>query len=188
MLTFLSLPFIYLYQPQDIIPALGTHKPMTTEQMEKMFTDIPLDKFRVHDWRNDVITIGKVPVELVLEASDGKVKEEWPAQINKLVWEGNHDLIVSVGQVVPHEVLGMANYNKNIFIGIGGSDAINFSHFIGAVYGMERMMGRANNPLRRILHYASEHFTNKLPLLYALTIIGLDDEGNGTRGGSMAFM
>ena len=54
---------------------------------------------------------------------------------------------------------------------------------IGAVYGMERMMGRANNPLRRILNYASTHFTDKLPLLYALTVIGFYKDGqNVCRG------
>jgi nickel-dependent lactate racemase len=92
-------------------------------------------------------------------------------QPNQL-WEGGHDLIMSIGQVVPHEVMGMANFNKNIFVGTGGSEAINFSHFIGAVYGMERMMGRADNPLRRLLNYASTHFLTKLPLIYVLTVIG----------------
>ncbi|KAL7688255.1 putative larA-like protein [Plasmopara halstedii] len=167
----------------DVLPALGTHDAMTDEEISKMFGDIPKDLFRVHDWRNDVVTIGEVPAELVLKASDGKVNEPWPAQINKLLWDGGHDLVLSIGQVVPHEVMGMANFNKNIFVGTGGSEGINFSHFIGAVYGMERMMGRADNPLRRILNYASVHFLKKLPLIYIQTVIGRG--GNGdlvTRG------
>jgi len=70
-------------------------------------------------------------------------------------------------------VMGMANYNKNLFVGVGGSKAIHFSHFIGAVYGMERMMGRADNPLRKILDYATEHFLkNKLDVVYFQTVIG----------------
>lgn len=167
----------------DILPALGTHVAMSDEELTKMFGDIPKDLFRVHDWRNNVVTIGEVPAELVKEASDGKVNEPWPAQVNNLIWEGKHDLILSIGQVVPHEVMGMANYNKNIFVGTGGSQAINFSHFIGAVYGMERMMGRADNPLRRILNYASDHFLNKLPLIYLQTIIGRrENETLATRG------
>ena len=122
------------------------------------------------------VKVGEVPAELVREASDGKVSEPWPAQLNKLIWEGDHDLVLSIGQVVPHEVLGMANYNKNLFVGVGGADAINFSHFIGAVYGMERMMGRADNPLRRILNYASDKFLKpRLPILYALTVVARDD-------------
>eukprot|EP00750_Incisomonas_marina_P018469 INCI2965.1.p2 GENE.INCI2965.1~~INCI2965.1.p2 ORF type:complete len:602 (+),score=112.81 INCI2965.1:203-2008(+) len=161
---------------KDIMPALGTHAPITDEQRIKMFGEVPKDLFRVHDWRNDVVKVGEVPAELVREASDGKVSEPWPAQLNKLIWEGDHDLVLSIGQVVPHEVLGMANYNKNLFVGVGGADAINFSHFIGAVYGMERMMGRADNPLRRILNYASDKFLKpRLPILYALTVVARDD-------------
>ncbi|EEY55512.1 uncharacterized protein PITG_09435 [Phytophthora infestans T30-4] len=150
---------------------------------DKMFGDIPKDLFRVHDWRNDVVTIGQVPAELIQKASDGKVNEPWPAQINKLLWVGGHDLVLSIGQVVPHEVMGMANFNKNIFVGTGGSEGINFSHFIGAVYGMERMMGRADNPLRRILNYASTNFLQKMPLIYVQTVIGRGENGNlVTRG------
>ncbi|GLE04046.1 hypothetical protein PINS_up012957 [Pythium insidiosum] len=168
---------------KDVLPALGTHVPMTPEEITKMFGSIPKELFRVHDWRNDVVTVGHVPAELVHEASDGKVNEPWPAQINKLLWNGEHDLILSVGQVVPHEVMGMANYNKNIFVGTGGSEGINFSHFVGAVYGMERMMGRADNPLRRVLNYASTHFTKHLPILYIQTVIGRDASGKlVTRG------
>ncbi|RLN95387.1 hypothetical protein BBJ28_00014046 [Nothophytophthora sp. Chile5] len=166
---------------KDVLPALGTHDAMTDDEISKalnMFGDIPKELFRVHDWRNDVETIGQVPAELIREASDGKVNEPWPAQINKL-----HDLVLSIGQVVPHEVMGMANFNKNIFVGTGGSEGINFSHFIGAVYGMERMMGRADNPLRRILNYASTHFLQKLPLVYIQTVIGRGDNGDlVTRG------
>ena len=148
-----------------------------------MYPGIPPQLFRVHNWRSDVVTIGHVPASMVSDASDGKVNEPWPAQLNRLVWEGQHDLILSIGQVVPHEVMGMANYNKNLFVGVGGSQAINFSHFIGAVYGMERMMGRADNPLRRILNYASDHFLAGLPVVYVLTVIGRRPDGElVTRG------
>lgn len=120
-----------------------------------------------------MVTIGHVPPEMVRAASDGKLDQPWPAQLNKLMVEGGHDLVLSIGQVVPHEVLGMANYNKNLFVGIGGAEAINLSHMIGAVYGMERMMGVADNPLRRVLNYASEHFlAGTYPLIYILTVIG----------------
>jgi nickel-dependent lactate racemase len=95
-----------------------------------------------------------------------------------MINEGGHDLILSIGQVVPHEVIGMANYNKNIFVGTGGSEGINKSHFIGAAYGMERIMGRANNPVRRVLNHASENFASHLPIIYVQTVIGRDDNGN----------
>jgi nickel-dependent lactate racemase len=104
------------------------------------------------------------------------VKKPWPAQLNKLVWEKRHkkkSVILSIGQVVPHEVMGMANFNKNLFVGVGGLEAINLSHFIGAVYGMENMMGRTDNPLRAILNHASEAFLQgTLDLWYILTVVG----------------
>jgi len=161
----------------DILPALGTHTGMTDEQIGKMFTGIPKDLFRVHDWRNDVVTIGEVPSDYVKKVSEGKVDYPWPAQVNKLLIDGDHDLILSIGQVVPHEVIGMANYNKNIFVGTGGAEGINKSHFIGAAYGMERIMGRAVNPVRQVLNYASDHFAKKMPILYIQTVVGKDEHG-----------
>jgi nickel-dependent lactate racemase len=162
----------------DILPALGTHSPMTDEQIDHMFPRVPKDLFRIHDWRNEIVTLGVVPGSYISEITDGRIDYDWPAQVNKLLNEGGHDLILSIGQVVPHEVIGMANYNKNIFVGTGGSEGINKSHFIGAAYGMERIMGRANNPVRRVLNYASEQFASHLPIIYVQTVIGRDEAGN----------
>ncbi len=162
----------------DVMPALGTHDPMPDWQRERMFPGIPASLFRRHDWRNDVVTIGEVPASFVKEATEGIWDKPWPAQLNRLLWEGQHDLIVSIGQVVPHEVIGMANGNKNIFVGTGGVKGINESHFIGAAYGMERMMGRANTPLRKILNEAERLFCGHLPLLYVQTVIGQDADRN----------
>ena len=160
----------------DILPALGTHTPMTEHQIEEMFGDVPQSLFRNHDWRNDVVTLGEVPAEYVREVSGDAVDFAWPAQVNKLLVEGAFDLILSIGQVVPHEVVGMANHNKNIFVGTGGLEGINKSHFIGAAFGMEKMMGRTQTPVRRIFNYASHHFAKHLPILYILTVVGLDKE------------
>jgi len=161
----------------DILPALGTHSPMTEEQIEHMFGNTPRKLFRDHDWRNDVITLGTVPGEFIREVSEGAVDYPWPAQVNKLLVEGDFDLILSIGQVVPHEVVGMANYNKNIFVGTGGAEGINKSHFIGAAYGMEKMMGRADTPVRKVFNYASENFAAHLPIVYVQTVVGLNRDG-----------
>jgi nickel-dependent lactate racemase len=167
----------------DVMPALGTHVPMPEWQLERMFPGLPKSLIRDHRWRDDVVTIGEVPAEFVSEVTEGIYQHSWPAQLNRLVWEGGHDLILSLGQVVPHEVIGMANYNKNIFVGTGGARGINESHFIGAAYGMERMMGRADTPLRRILNYAQDHFCQHLPLVYVLTVVGAGEDGRlVTRG------
>jgi len=162
---------------RDILPALGTHAPMTDEQLEEMFPGVPKELFRIHDWRKDVVTVGTVPGEYISEITGGALDYSWPAQLNKLVINGGHDLILSVGQVVPHEVIGMANYNKNLFVGTGGSEGINKSHFVGAVHGIEKILGKADNPVRRMLNYASEHFITHLPVVYIHTVIGRDSSG-----------
>jgi nickel-dependent lactate racemase len=164
----------------DVLPALGTHTGMTDGQIEKMFAGVPKELFRVHDWRNDVVTLGEVPAGFVKEVSENRVDYSWPAQVNRLLVEGGHDLILSIGQVVPHEVIGMANYNKNVFVGTGGAEGINKSHFIGAAYGMERIMGRAVNPVRSVLNYASDHFAKNMPIVYILTVVGKDEHGKLT--------
>ena len=162
---------------KDILPALGTHAPMSDLQLDEMFKGVPKNLFRIHDWRKDVVTIGTLPGEFVSEITDGALNYSWPAQLNKLVYNGGHDLILSVGQVVPHEVIGMANYNKNLLVGTGGPEGINKSHFIGAVYGMERIMGKASNPVRSLLNRASANFMNHMPVVYIHTVIGRDEKG-----------
>ncbi len=161
----------------DVLPAIGTHFPMTEVEIGEMFGAMPRELFRTHDWRNDVVTLGEVPAAFVREVSGGVVDYAWPAQVNRLVAEGNHDLILSIGQVVPHEVVGMANHSKNVFVGTGGTEGIHKSHFLGAAYGMERMMGRADTPVRRVLNYASEHFAAHLPIVYVQTVVGRDSGG-----------
>ena len=161
----------------DILPALGTHFAMTDEELTKMFGDIPKDLFRVHNWRSDIQTLGEVPPEFLHKVSGGKVNYAWPAQVNKLLSKGGHDLILSIGQVVPHEVIGMANHNKNIFVGTGGAEGINKSHFLGAAYGMEKIMGRADTPVRSVLDYASENFGKEMPIVYILTVVSRGNDG-----------
>lgn len=155
----------------DVLPALGTHVPMPDWQIGKMYHGIPKDRFRVHDWRNEVVTIGELPASFVKTATEGIYDKPWPAQLNKLIWNGGHDLILSIGQVVPHEVVGIANHTKNLFVGCGGKAGIDESHFIGACYGMERMMGRADTPVRRILNEALLRFCGHLDIVFVLTVV-----------------
>ncbi|AQQ08776.1 hypothetical protein L21SP3_00566 [Sedimentisphaera cyanobacteriorum] len=166
----------------DILPALGTHNPMTAAEIKRMFGDVPKELFRVHNWREDITALGHVPSSYISDVSGGRLNFDWPAQVNKLLVEGGFDLILSIGQVVPHEVIGMANYNKNIFVGTGGAEGINKSHYLGAVYGMERIMGKAENPVRSVLNYASENFAKSLPVVYAHTVIEAGENGNTARG------
>jgi nickel-dependent lactate racemase len=173
----------YAEKLSDILPALGMHFPMTEPEISTMFGDLPRNLFKVHDWRNDVIQIGEIPELFIEEISQGDLRFSWPVQLNKMVINGDYDLILSIGQVVPHEVIGMASYNKNVLIGTGGRDSIQKSHYLGAVHGTERIMGRIDNPVRKLLDYASEKFLADLPIIYVLTVIGKNNDGkNVVRG------
>jgi nickel-dependent lactate racemase len=167
----------------DVMPALGTHEAMTEHELQYMFGDLPRQLIRVHDWKNDVATLGYVDAEFVSKVTDGIYSRPWAAQVNRLLVEGKHDLILSLGQVVPHEVIGMANYNKNVFVGTGGAEGINESHYISALYGMERIMGRCDTPLRRILNEAQDRFCKNMPLMFVLTVVeSLRDGTKAVRG------
>ena len=160
----------------DVIPALGTHVAMTEEEIRAMFgPNIPLEKFIVHDWRNDVVQKGVVPGSLIKEWSEGKVDYEVKIEVNKILFEG-YDLILSIGQIVPHEVVGMANYTKNIMVGVGGSDIINKSHFLGASYNMEHIMGQADSPVRKLFNYGVDTFLSDLPIYYMLTVMARNND------------
>ncbi len=160
-----------------VLPAIGTHTPMRPDQLAHMFCGVPLELFRVHNWRADVETLGELPAEFIREQSEGQLNYTWPAQVNKLISRGGFDLILSIGQVVPHEVIGMASYTKNILIGTGGRESINRSHYLGAVYGMERIMGRAETPVRTVLNCAADRFLRHLPIVYVLTVVGRKADG-----------
>jgi nickel-dependent lactate racemase len=161
----------------DVLPATGTHFAMTDGEIQAMFGKVPRSLFRVHKWKENLKTLGRVPSEFISEVSEGRLDYDWPAEIDRLLTDGGHDIILSIGQVVPHEVIGMAGYNKNIFIGTGGREAIHKSHYLGAVYGMERMMGRANTPVRKVLNYAAERFAGELPIVYIHTVVGRERDG-----------
>jgi nickel-dependent lactate racemase len=179
----------YLYQMMgdekelDIMPAIGTHEPLTDAQRELMYSGIPPELFRIHDWRNDITELGIVPSDFISRISEGKLDFDIPIQINKALIDDRYDLIISVGQIVPHENTGMANHNKNIFVGVGGQETINKSHFLAAVYGMERIMGRIKSPVREVLNDAEDKYLGDLNIFYVMTVMGRDASGElVTRG------
>ena len=170
-----------------IMPALGTHAPLCAASRARMFPGVPDALFRDHDWRRDVAELARIEREWVEKATEGAADFDWPVQVNRLLRDGGFDLIVSLGQVVPHEVVGMANHAKNIFVGTGGKEAIDKSHFASAVYGMEKMMGRIDTPVRAMFDEGMNRCAGKLPpVLYALTALSArgGDEGMGRTAGS----
>lgn len=166
----------------DVMPALGTHAPMTAEEIARMYPGVPRERFLIHRWREDVTRLGEVPASFCREVSQGVFSESIPVSVNKRLLSPDYDLILSIGQVVPHEVAGMANRNKNLFVGLGGSEMINASHMLGAAYGAERVMGRDFSPVRRVFDYAEERFLSHLPLCYLLTVATQGADGGRLHG------
>jgi nickel-dependent lactate racemase len=168
------------------LPALGTHTAMTSAELARMFPAVPPSIFRVHDWRKDVAELGRIEKEWIEKITEGAVSYDWPVQVNKLLLNGGFSLIISLGQVVPHEVTGMANHTKNILVGTGGKEAIDKSHFAGACFGMERIMGRADTPVRAMFDEGMRRFGDKLPpILYALTVLSARAENEAAASKSL---
>lgn len=166
-----------------VLPALGTHAPMSDAEIAEMFPGVPRKLFRVHDFRRDLVRLGEVPASFVREVSGGKLDFPIECAVNRLLVEGGFDRIFSIGQLVPHEVIGIANHNKNLFVGVGGKQVIDRTHFLGAVWGMERIMGRAQTPVRAVLDYMSGQLAGHLPVTYLLTVRVRDEAGRlVTRG------
>jgi nickel-dependent lactate racemase len=160
-----------------ILPALGTHFAMSTAQKTEMFKNIPLNLIKDHDHKKDVIELGRISSEEMLEISGGIVDYDWPVQVNRTLVEDGWDLIISVGQVVPHEVAGMSNYTKNTLVGTGGKECIDKSHYVGALCDTERIMGQISNPVRELLNRGSDRYLKDLPILYIHTVVSPDMKG-----------
>ncbi len=143
---------------------------MSAHERELMFPGIPATCFRDHDWRDGVATLGEIPASEMAELSDGKVELPVKVQVDRLLVDELWDAVISIGQLVPHEVIGIANQVKNVLVGTGGHDLINKSHWLGAVYGMERIMGRARTPVRELLTRAANRFLGSVPIRYVLTV------------------
>ncbi|MDR2111309.1 MAG: lactate racemase domain-containing protein [Spirochaetaceae bacterium] len=167
-----------------VMPALGTHTPMTSAEIRDMFPQTPPDKFLSHDWRRDVVELGRIEADWVAGISSGAVAYDWPVQVNRRIRDGGFSLVISIGQVAPHEVVGMANHDKNIFVGIGGKEAIDKSHFLGAAYGMERIIGRVDTPVRALFDEGRRRFGNQLPpVLWVLTVVSLRNDTEAAAAG-----
>ena len=160
-----------------LIPTLGQHVPHTPEQNRWMFGSVPEERIHAHDWREGSKTIGEVSADFVKEVSGGKADWAIPVSLNRLLLEGEWDLIVNIGHVVPHEVLGFANHNKNYFIGLGGKPTICASHMMAACCGIENNLGRPITPLRACYNRAESDYLGHLPDLYFQMVMAYNDQG-----------
>lgn len=166
-----------------VLPAIGTHVPMTTADADRLFGGhIPHDRLLRHDWRGDLVSLGEIAAGEVAVLARGRFGEPVPVAVARELVAG-WDLVVSIGQVVPHEVIGMANFTKNLVIGLGGAPTIDRSHFLGAVSDMEQIMGRADSPVRELVDAAFDRFVGPtVAVLWVLTVMEATGDGVVQRG------
>jgi nickel-dependent lactate racemase len=160
-----------------VIPTLGQHQPHSEAENRWMFGSIPNDIIYPHDWRNGCTRVGTIPAAMVAETTGGVADWEIPVELNTMLMDQPWDLIINIGHVVPHEVLGFANHNKNYFIGLGGKDTICASHIAAAVYGIENNLGCLVTPLRACYNWAEEKYLAHLNDVYLQIVMRRDDTG-----------
>ncbi len=160
-----------------VMPTLGQHRPHTAKENRRMFGEIPHARIHAHDWRGGVRRLGAVPAARVAEWSQGRADWEIPIDLNRMVVDEPWDLIVHIGHVVPHEVLGFASHNKNYFIGVGGKETLCASHMAAAAWGIENNLGRLVTPLRACFNWAEEQYLSHLPDVYLLIVMRVQPDG-----------
>lgn len=159
-----------------VIPTLGQHRPHTEEENRWMFGSIPNRIIYPHDWREGCTRVGTIPAAMVAETTGGVADWEIPIDLNSKLVSEPWDLVINVGHVVPHEVLGFANHNKNYFIGLGGKETICASHIAAAVYGIENNLGCLITPLRACYNWAEQKYLSHLPDVYLQIVMRRDAE------------
>jgi nickel-dependent lactate racemase len=157
-----------------VIPTLGQHQPHTPEQNREMFGAIPEERIHAHDWRDGVCYVGEVAADYVKEVSGNVVDWSMPIWLNRMLMEQPWDLIIHIGHVVPHEVLGFANHNKNYFIGLGGKELLCASHMAAACCGIENNLGNLLTPVRQCFNKAEDDFLAHLPDFYVQVVLARD--------------
>jgi nickel-dependent lactate racemase len=147
----------------DVLVALGTHQPMTQEQICARLALTPQERktryafvnFFNHEWQKpDTFTsIGQISAEEIAQITEGLFSEQVDVAVNKLIFD--YDEFFILGPVFPHEVVGFSGGHKYIFPGIAGSQIINFFHWLGAVITNPRINGNIQTPTRHVVEKAA---------------------------------
>ncbi len=166
-----------------VIPTLGQHVPHTPEQNRWMFGSIPEERIHPHDYKNGVTRLGEVPGDFVRNVTGGIVDWPMPVHLNSFLLNGGWDLVMNIGHVVPHEVLGFANHNKNYIIGLGGKETLCASHMMAACCGIENNLGSLVTPLRACFNYAEDYFLGGIPDCYLMVVMRYGDDGKLVHSG-----
>lgn len=147
----------------DVMIALGTHPPMSETQICKLLGISEKERARLffqtnfynHEWDRPerLTTLGRLSKDDTAELSDGLLSLDVAVDINSRVKD--YDLLLVLGPVFPHEVVGFSGGNKYFFPGIAGPDILNFFHWLGALITNASIIGVKDTPVRRVVDKAA---------------------------------
>jgi nickel-dependent lactate racemase len=155
----------------DYLVALGTHAPMTDAQLSALVGQPVVDgragtrRIVNHQWDDPdtFLHLGTIPAREIADLTDGRLDEDVPVALNRLVTEYDHVLIC--GPVFPHEVVGFSGGTKYLFPGIAAPPIIHFTHWLGALITSTAVIGTADTPVRAVIDKAASLLATPLSLL-----------------------
>ncbi len=164
MFRLLHKTLAYRVAALDFLIALGTHRPMTPEQINVLVGVAPEEWETTfagvhvfnHHWENPetFINLGTISADEVGVISNGLLCQDVPVRINRLVHE--YDQLVICGPVFPHEVVGFSGGNKYLFPGVSGTEVIDLSHWLGALITSYAIIGTPGvTPIRELINRAA---------------------------------
>ncbi len=168
----------------DCLVALGTHQPMTDEQicqrlcitMQQRNEKYKAVKFFNHRWdkKETFTSLGSISADDIEEISGGLFREEVDVSINKMIFD--YDEFFILGPVFPHEVVGFSGGHKYVFPGIAAAGIINFFHWLGAVVTNPMINGNKWTATRRVVEKAASMITMPRKLF---AIVAVEDKLKG---------
>src|SRR6266550_8865879 len=145
----------------DALVAQGTHVPMTDEEKRSKIggDSVPgLGHIYDHQWNvpEELVTIGELSAERVTELTGGLITDAVSVNLNRRLGPGVYDTIIIFSATVPHEVAGFAGGAKYLFPGVAGPDLTHATHWLGALAGIENVIGRVETPTRHMIEAAAD--------------------------------
>src|SRR5690348_12441004 len=162
----------------DVLVAQGTHPPMSDAQKR---SKIGVEDFSGHlydhrwDEPDELINIGELSAETVGQLTGGLIDHPVPVSINKLLAPGVYDTVLVFGATVPHEVAGFAGGAKYFFPGVAGPELTHTTHWLGALAGIENIIGRVDTPTRNLIEAAADLISARI---ISLNTVVSRDENN----------
>lgn len=121
-----------------ILVALGTHRLMTPAELAAKFGPEVVGRFRILQHRF---------ADEEQLADLGRTELGTDIWVNRAVLEA--DVVVGLGQVVPHRVAGYSGGSKIVQPGVCGAVTTGQTHWLSAAFWGHEILGRADNPVRR---------------------------------------